>query len=294
MDTLVIWLVPVLATLSLGGLAYYVLQAFRSGAEDYAASYAESAARQMEDMFLFVPPRRILELAIASAGECFLLTFLAAGGFTGHAFLRGLLVGAAVAAAGWNVPRGVLNIMKERRLRRFNEQLVDSLMTMGNALKAGFSIQQAIELVVKEGQNPIAQEFGTFLHQVRVGMRMEDAFDSLRQRVGSEDLTLMIMSVEVARQTGGNLPEVFEKISHTIRERMRVQQRIKTLTAMQRLQGGVLAAMPLVMGLILFLMEPRMMTAFLQSSAGQAILLGIAVLEGLAMLVMRKVIRIDV
>jgi tight adherence protein B len=290
----IVWLLPALYTLSLGGLAYFIAQALRAGAEEYATAYTESAGRQMEDMFLFIPPRRILELAMASAAVCFLLMFLAVGGFTGAAFLRGVLLGGLAALGGWQIPGSILRVMKRRRLRRFNMQLVDSLVSMSNALKAGFSIQQAFDLVVKEGQNPIAQEFAVFLHQTRVGMSLEEAFESLRARVGSEDLALMTASVEIARQTGGNLTEVFEKIAHTIRERMRIEQRIWTLTAQGRLQGIVVGAMPLVLGLAMYLLDPRMMLAFFHSGLGIAIIVIVALLELLGILVIRKIIHIDV
>jgi tight adherence protein B len=184
--------------------------------------------------------------------------------------------------------------MRQRRLLLFNVQLVDSLVSMSNALKAGFSIQQAVELVVREGQNPIAQEFGVFLHQTRVGMRMEDAFESLQTRVGSDDLTLMIASIEIARQTGGNLTEVFEKIAHTIRERMRIERRIRTLTAQGRLQGIVVGVMPLVLGFLLFMFDRGMMLMFLQSPVGTIILIAVAILEVIGALVIRKIIHIDV
>ncbi len=289
-----IWLIPMLYMLSLGGLTYFILQSFRSAAEEYAVAYSETAARQMADMFLFIPPRRILELAAASAAVWFLLGFLALGGLMGRTFMRGLIVGLLCGALGWNIPRIVLGIMRRRRLLRFNLQLVDSLVNMSNALKAGFSVQQAIELVVREGQNPIAQEFGMFLHQTRVGMRMEDAFESLLARVGSQDLSLMVASIEIARQTGGNLTEVFEKIAHTIRERMRIEQRIRTLTAQGRLQGVVVGAMPLLLGMAMFMLDTRMMAAFLQSGFGLGILVTVGILEVLGALVIRKIINIDV
>lgn len=294
MNDVPMWLIPGLYMLSLGGLTYFILQSFRSAAQDYAEAYAESTARQMEDLFLFIPPRRVLELAAACAAVGFLLGFLALGGFMGRTFIRGLATGVVTGAVGWNVPRVVLGIMKRRRLRKFNLQLVDSLVNMSNALKAGFSIQQAIEMIVREGQNPIAQEFGTFLHQTRVGMRMEDAFESLQARVASEDLTLMVASIEIARQTGGNLTEVFEKIAHTIRERMRIEQRIRTLTAQGRLQGIVVGAMPLLLGLAMFTIDKRMMVLFFQSSFGLGILVAVAILEILGALVIRKIINIDV
>jgi tight adherence protein B len=289
-----LWLIPALYMLSLGGLTYFILQSFQAAARDYADAYSETTARQMEDLFLFIPPRRVLELAYAAAAVCFLLGFLAVGGFGRNTFVAGVAFGGLCAAAGWQLPRVVLTVMKKRRLQRFNVQLVDSLVNMSNALKAGFSIQQAIELVVREGQNPISQEFSTFLHQTRVGMSMEDGLESLQKRVGSDDLALMIAAIEIARQTGGNLTEVFEKIAHTIRERMRIELRIRTLTAQGRLQGLVVGAMPLLLGLAMFFLDPVMMMTFFHSWFGGAILVVVAALEALGVLVIRKIINIDV
>jgi tight adherence protein B len=295
MDTTVaLWLIPALFMLSLGGLTYFILQSFQSAAKDYAGAYAENATRQMEDLFLFIPARRVLELAAASAVVCFMLGFLLVGGVGSRAFMIGVCFGLLCAAAGWNIPRTVLKIMKKRRLMKFNLQLVDSLVNMSNALKAGFSIQQALELIVKEGQNPISQEFSMFLHQMRVGMRMEEGLESMQVRVGSDDLALMVSAVEIARQTGGNLTEVFEKIAHTIRERMRIEQRIRTLTAQGRLQGIVVGLMPFLLGLAMFFLDPAMMMAFFHSWLGMAIMAAVCLLEVMGVLVIRKIIHIDV
>ncbi len=288
------WTLPLLYMLSIGGLAYSILRSLQAAAAEYAVSYSEFTARQMEDLFLFIPPRRVLELAMTSACVCFLLGFLLTGGFEGRSFAAGMLVGLAAGAGGWNIPRTALRVLRHRRLRRFNLQLVDSLVGMSNALKAGFSIQQAFELVVRERQNPISQEFGTFLHQTRVGMRMDEALQSMQERVGSEDLALMVGAIETARQTGGNLTEVFEKIAHTIRERMRIEQRIWTLTAQGRLQGIVVGLMPLLLGFAMYVLDPVMMVAFLHSGFGLLLLGVVVALEVLGGLVIAKIIRIDV
>lgn len=290
----ILWVVPGLYLLFLGGLTYFFLDSFHSAAAEYASSYSESTSRQMEDLFLFIPPRRILELAGASAAVCFLLGFLLFGGVDGQSILIGAGAGGVMAWIGWTIPRRVLGVLKQRRLQRFNLQLVDSLVNMSNALKAGFSVQQAIELVVREGQSPISQEFGMYLHQMRVGMRMEEALASLQKRVGSEDLELMISAFETARQTGGNLTEVFEKIAHTIRERLRIELRIRTLTAQGRLQGIIVGAMPLLLGLAMFFLDPSMMLAFFHSSVGIIMIVGIVVLELLGALMIRKIIKIDI
>ncbi|MEI6563481.1 MAG: type II secretion system F family protein [bacterium] len=295
MDSIfILWMVPGLYLLSLGGLTFFILESFQSAATDYAAAYSENASRQMEDLFLFIPPRRILELASASSAVCFIMGFILFGGFEGRSFLIGLGLGGVLAVGGWNIPGRVLAVLKQRRLQRFNIQLVDSLVSMSNALKAGFSVQQAIELVVREGQNPIAQEFRMFLHQTRVGLPMEEALESLQKRVGSDDLALMIAAFETARKTGGNLTEVFEKIAHTIRERMRIELRIRTLTAQGRLQGVIVSAMPLLLGVAMYFLDKGMMLAFLRSGFGITLLVAVVVLEVIGALVIRKIVNIDI
>jgi tight adherence protein B len=292
--TVILWFVPGLYLLCLGGLTYFILQSFRSAATDYAAAYSESTSRQMEDLFLFIPAKRVLELALASSAICFLIGFLLFGGADGSSVMTGAGAGVVLAALGWTIPRTVMGVMRKRRLQRFNLQLVDSLVNMSNALKAGFSVQQAIELVVREGQNPLAQEFGMFLHQTRVGMRLEEAFDGMQKRVGSDDLVLMVAALETARQTGGNLTEVFEKIAHTIRERLRIEMRIRTLTAQGRLQGVIVGAMPLLLAMALFILDPAMMMTFLRSGFGITLLVIVALLEGVGALVIHRIIRIDI
>lgn len=284
-----LWLIPLLFMVSFGGMAYILLGALYSGAESYSGEYAADTARQFEDMFLFIPPERIRRIAWSGAVAFFVAGFLLAGG--GFA---GLAAGTIAGAALFFAPRRLISILRARRLYRFNLQLVDALVHMSNALRAGFSIAQAFESAVKEGLNPIAQEFSVMLQQVRVGVRFEDALVNLEQRVKSEDLTLMIRSIEIARLTGGNLTEVFDKIAGTIRERMRIEGRIRSLTAQGRLQGIVVGVMPILLGFAVMAIDPRMMRAFLDSPVGLVVLALVAVLELAGALVIRKIIRIEV
>ena len=133
-----------------------------------------------------------------------------------------------------------------------------------------------------------------FLHQTRVGLPLDQALESLQKRVGSDDLALMIAAFETARKTGGNLTEVFEKIAHTIRERMRIELRIRTLTAQGRLQGVIVGAMPLLLGVAMFVLDKGMMLAFLRSGFGLTLLIAVIVLEVIGALVIRKIVNIDI
>jgi len=288
-------LIPTLYMVCFGGLAYAFLLALRAGADSYERVYNEQTARQFADIFFFIPPRRIRDLAWTAAIACFLIFFFFAGDFkTIAGFLRGLFIGVMAGLVALALPRRYLAILKQRRLRLFNEQLVDALMTMSSALRAGSSITQTFEHIVRQNLLPISQEFDLFLQQTRIGVKFEDALVNLENRVASEDLTLMIRSIEIARQTGGNLTEVFDKIAAVIRERIRIQGRILTLTSQGRMQGLVVGLLPIALVFALFLLDPAMMTAFFTSSAG--ILTGCLALflELIGALLIRKIMRIDI
>jgi tight adherence protein B len=290
-----LFLIPLLFAVSLGGLGYVIAQAVSTGAEAYSSAYSQDTAREFEDVFMFIPPKRIAEAGWAVSATVFILVFLVIGGVaTAHGFLIGLIVGLIAGGFALQSPRYLLNFLKRRRLKRFNLQLVDTLVSMSNALKAGFSITQAFESVVKDGENPIAQEFDVFLQQTRLGVTFSEALDNMDKRIGSEDLTLVVQAIEAARKTGGNLTEVFEKISATIRERMRIEGRIRTLTAQGRLQGIIVSIMPLIIGVALMIVDPGMTKPFIQSPVGFFVMLTVAALIALGAVVIRKIVNIDV
>ncbi len=290
-----IWTVAMLYAACFVGLTYVLLQALHSGADAYSGAYSEDTARQFEDVFLFIPPKRLAELGWVVAAFAFVTIFFLAGGMRS---LNGTLIGGILAticaAIALRAPRLLLTILRARRLRRFNLQLVDTLVSMSNALKAGFSITQTFESVARDGENPIAQEFDVFLQQTRVGVSFSEALQNLQERVGSDDLQLVCLSIETARQTGGNLTEIFEQISATIRERMRIENRIRTLTSQGKLQGIVVGSMPVVIGIALLIVDPGLMLPFLHSLTGVVVIAAVVVLITLGALIIRKIIRIDV
>ena len=290
-----IWIVTLLYGASFLGLTYVLLSALYSGADEYSGAYSEDTARQFEDVFLFIPPKRLAELGWVIAAIVFLSIFFLAGGLRS---VNGTIVGGILATimGGLSLrgPRLLLAVLRARRLRKFNLQLVDTLVSMSNALKAGFSISQTFESVARDGENPIAQEFNVFLQQTRVGVNFTDALDRLQERVGSDDLKLVCLAIETARQTGGNLTEIFEQISSTIRERMRIENRIRTLTSQGKLQGIVVGSMPIVIGVALMIVDPGLMLPFLHSLTGVIVIAAVVVLITLGGLIIRKIIRIDV
>jgi tight adherence protein B len=288
-------IIPGLYTVCFGGLAYFIIHAFRAGLETYNRIHTEETARQFADIFLFIPPRRISELAWSAAIAAFLLFFFLAGNFGSPAgTIRGGVIGALAGGLTLNFPRWYLGMLKRRRREKFNEQLVDALMTMSNALRSGSSITQAFEHIVRQNLPPISQEFNLFLQEMRLGVRFEEALGNLDARVNSEDLTIMIRAIEIARQTGGNLTEVFDKISAMIRERMRIQKRIMALTSQGRLQGIVVGIMPVFLVTAMFVLDSEMMISFFTAPVGIIIAAAAVILEVAGALMIRKIINIDI
>ena len=197
--------------------------------------------------------------------------------------------------AGWqNGSSPLARYLDGRRRDRFNAQLPAALATMSNALRAGFSISQAFDSVVERGERPMSEEFRILQQQLRIGMTLEDALESMSVRVGSDDLTLVATAILISRRTGGNVTEIFDKISETIRGRMRIERKVKTLTAQGRMQGIIVSAMPFFLGLIMTLIKPTLMIPFLTSFAGIMAVIVMCVLIFVGWLMIRKIIKIDV
>ena len=184
--------------------------------------------------------------------------------------------------------------LNARYVQKFNEQLTDALGTMSNALRAGFSISQAFESVAEADLHPISDEFSLLLQQLRVGMSFDDALASLQKRIESDDLTLVVTAIDIARRTGGNLTEIFDSISETIRGRMRIERKVRTLTAQGRLQGLIVSLMPLLLCIIMTTMKPKLMVPFLTSLKGIACLLVASVMVFIGWLIIRKIVTIKV
>ncbi|HEY4228405.1 MAG TPA: type II secretion system F family protein [Candidatus Limnocylindrales bacterium] len=164
-----------------------------------------------------------------------------------------LLIGLII---GFMAPRFWLNNRKSSRLRQFNKQLPDTVTLIANALRAGSSFLQSIELVVRESRPPISIEFGRVIREVNLGLPFDLALENMVKRVKSEDFELMATAIAIQHQVGGNLAEILDSIAFTIRERIRIKSEIRTLTAQQRLSGYVVGALPFFLAFFIFLAAP--------------------------------------
>lgn len=191
----------------------------------------------------------------------FLQIICAAGlGLAAYYFFSENLFFAALAAFfGLYIPRIYLGVAAKRRLAAFEDQLSDTLNLWVNALRSGYSVLQAMEAVATELPPPISSEFERVVQEVRLGLGVEEALHNMWRRMPSEDLDLIITAVNIQREVGGNLAEVLDIISHTIRERVRIKGEIRTLTAQGRMSGIVISVLPIALGLILYAINPDYM-----------------------------------
>jgi tight adherence protein B len=277
-------LVFLLAAGSAFFLALLALDALRRAFEEYKHRYLARSVNDLSGMFLFLDPKQILRLNL-----CALLLLAAAGYWAG-----GVLLAALAAVAGFFSPSLLVRFYRRRRLLRFNAQLADGLQQMANALRAGFTLQQAIDQVGREGNAPLRQELGLLIKEVKLGLPLDDALAAMAKRVGSEELDLIATSTAIARQLGGNLAELFESIAATIRERFRLEGRIAALTSQGKLQGLIVAALPLCVGLFLDAYRPDLIAPMFETAYGYVLVGAVVLLQGTGFVLIRRIVAIDV
>ena len=195
---------------------------------------------------------------------------------------------------GFFIPRIYVGFAKRGRLNRFNNQLGDCINLLVNGLRSGYSMLQAMETVARELPPPISEEFARVVQEVGLGLTSEQSLNNMLRRIPSDDLDLMITAVNVQHEVGGNLAEILDIISFTIRERVRIKGEIRTLTAQAQLSGYIISFLPIALGLLLFMMNRTYMLGMFRHSCG-LIMTGVA-LFGIVIgfFVMKKITAIEV
>jgi tight adherence protein B len=198
-----------------------------------------------------------------TVGEYLVITVVLAslGALIGFALPIGghILLGLVLMVVGLVTPRFYVQSHKNKRLRAFNGHLSDTIGLLSGALRSGYSLLQAMELVAREGPTVVAGEFERVVREVGLGLSPEEALANLVNRMQSDDLELMVTAINVQREVGGNLAEVLDTIAHTIRERVKLVGEVRALTAQQQYSGYILAVLPVALALILFVINPTYM-----------------------------------
>lgn len=192
-----------------------------------------------------------------------------------HNLLLALIIGVPV---GYFVPGFFLKFRQRRRLKAFNNQLGDTIVLLSNALKAGYSFAQAMATIAKSSSPPMADEFSRAVREMNLGVSVDDALQHMVKRIESEDFDLMVTAVQIHRVVGGNLAEILDTIAFTIRERIRIQGEIRTLTAQARASGYIITGLPFALALILTFISPSYITPLFHEVLGY-ILIGMGLVS---------------
>ena len=180
-----------------------------------------------------------------------------------------------------------------RRRAAFVGQLGDTLNMVSNALRAGFSFMQAVELISKEMDAPIGSEFQKVLNEINLGGTLEDSLEAMGKRVASSDYDLMVTAVLIQRQVGGNLAQVLDSISNTINERIRMKNEISSLTAQGKLSGLIVGLIPIFIVCYLLSVNPHYFDPMVESLMGKIMLVAGVLFEIIAVYIIKNIVDID-
>jgi tight adherence protein B len=250
----------------------------------YAAKWAEDLERagvtlRPGEYFLM----RVMAGIIASA--IVMLIFRSAFGF---------VIAIAIGMVAYMIPAFWLNFKVKSRINKINGQLVETITLIAGAQRAGFAFAQGVDVAAKRVGPPMSVELNRMLLDINLGASTEDSLRAMNDRIGSDDVDMVVTAILIQRQTGGNLSEVLDNVTETMRDRERIKGEIKTLTSAQRFTGYVLSAWPMLLGLAFFAINPSMMSLLWTTGPGIALLILWGFLNLMGFFTIRRILAIDI
>lgn len=267
------------------GLIFAVLQYGGRWVGQRRAQEATATAEKLEGMFIFGGAQRLQTGSLIVTILLPVVAWLLTGNL--------LLVGVCVIFAFMS-PRLLVRFMEKKRLSQFEQQLPDALLMIVGSLRAGASLPIALEGVALEGKPPISQEIALLLRELRLGVDFGVALRNLERRVPLQDLALVTAGIALSREVGANLAETLDAIAKTVRAKLQMEGKIRSLTAQGKMQGIVMACLPLFLILVLNLLEPEAMAPMFNTWYGYVTLAVIAVADMVGYFFIRKITAIDV
>lgn len=282
---MMIVLVASLAFASVSLLALAMASGSSRFMERYRASFMDQARLNLTDMFLFVNEGTLFAAHALALVVVPLLLWLISGGWLLP------LVALVVLAV---VPRKIYAWLRQRRIDRIQQQLPDALMMLASSLRAGVGFNPALETLAKDGLPPLAQELSLVLREQHMGVRTEQALENFATRVPIADARLFVAAVSISREVGGNLAETLATLAQTLRRKLMMEGKVKALTSQGRLQGIVMALLPVGIGGFLYFAYPETMGGLLHEPVGWGLLAVCAVLEYIGYKFCQKIMTIDI
>lgn len=250
----------------------------------------DQVLKLMRVMGMDVNERRVTLIILLSSFGVGALAFL----LLWPSVLAGTIFGASITIAGWQLPLLVTRTIYERRCTAFVDQMVDGLTIMANGIKAGSNPQESMKRVVEIMGNPISQEFSQVLYQMQVGDSFESALNDLGERIPRPDVQMFVTSINILKETGGNLAETFQTIVLTVRERQKVEKKIQALTAQGLMQGIIVSMIPFILMGVFLMIDPAFIKPMFNTTLGLVLLFVMLALQIIGGVVIKKLVTIKV
>lgn len=279
-----IWLPAGGAMVCVMVLAWQAQSWFTPALRRYRELYTQEAGVRLSELFLFIDPAQLWMAAIAGAVLVATVAFAATASG---------IIAAVTGLAALRAPRMLVDGLRRRRARRFEQQLPMALLMLASALRAGVALTTGLRHMVDQGAAPLAQEFGLMLREQRLGVPWDQALENLNVRMAADSTSLVVAAMRIAAQTGGNLAEALESIAQTVRARLQLQAKLRALTSQGRMQAWIVGALPLLLLAVLDRLEPEIMGLLWRTPLGWAVLAIVVVLETAGVLLIRRIVRID-
>ena len=247
---------------------------------------------KLELLFIEFDPEKLTIVLLIFSGFLSLVFLLLFGLWI--SWILGFVIAVVVGIFSFRLPRYIVDWMVERRIKVYQGQMVDALTLLSNGIRAGLSVPQALGMVVNELNPPVSQEFGMILQQNRIGVTLEECFENLAKRVPTEYNEMFVSSINILRETGGNLAETFDTIVAVIRERVRLQQKIDTYTAQGMFQGVTIAMMPFAIAGIYAAQDPDSIVGLVTHPLGILMTFVALGLDFIGFFVILKIVKIKI
>ena len=250
----------------------------------YRRNFFTQVDKGLRDVVIMMEPGQVFTITLIVASVLGPLTFL----------ISNIVVAASIVAVILFAPPVILKYMKIKRSDKFVEQMPDTLLALSSSMRSGLNLVKAFQQVVKNQPDPIAQEFAQILVEYRVGNDLNDSLDQLADRIGRSDVVLMNSAIKIARAVGGNLADTLEILAKTLREKSKVEGKIRALTSMGKAQGRLATAFPVFMGFVFYKLEPEAMGLLFTSTLGQIWIGAMVAMAVLGSIFIKKVVTVDV
>ncbi|HPF27850.1 MAG TPA: type II secretion system F family protein [Steroidobacteraceae bacterium] len=269
--------------------AMLVVHALGRGARWQAVRHenrlAKLSARDLADLFLFIEPA----VLVRWSGAAFVLILLTTWTFSGS-----ILLATMVALLTWAVPGAMVSAMRKQRLRKIAQQLPDGIDALAMALRSGLGLNQSLSVLAEQQPAPLSQEIALVSRGQRLGLTLDETLQRFAHRVPLDEIAMLSATIRIAHESGGTLAESLDRLADTVRRKLALEGKIRALTAQGRIQGIIVALLPLALLAVLLWMQPESMRLLFTSVAGWATLGAIIVLECTGYLLIRRIVRIDV